>query len=75
MAVVFRDVQEVAQTAEVEISTIHVWRCGQKLLRSLVQANLIPVEAWSYQGRAMSLRLEALSDEAAAAVSAHVAGL
>ena len=65
----------MAQTAEVTISTIHVWRCGQKLLKALAQGGLLPAGTWGYNGKAMVLRANALTPEAAAAVSAHVASL
>lgn len=45
--------QEVAKTAQVPISTIHVWRCGQRLLRELVSAGAVPPNAIGQRGQAV----------------------
>lgn len=47
---------DVAKTAEVEICTIHVWRCGQKMLRALVKDGVVPEEHVSWRGKTMLVR-------------------
>lgn len=37
---------EVASTAEAVISTNHVWRVGQKMLRELIKAEVLPRGSW-----------------------------
>lgn len=67
--------QEVAQTAEVQISTNHVWRCGQKMLRALVSNGVIAEEALGWRGPTRNAMYAVPGTLDAADVDAYVASL
>lgn len=64
----------MAETAAVVITTHYVWLCGQRMLRSLIAAGVLPHDACERrgEGRTLGLRQAALTPELTAAVTAHL---